>query len=165
MRDVQTLVRLGVEDAGEVLTLQRAAYVTEAQAHDDLDLPPLRQALSDLAAELADPAVLALGWRDANGRLVAAVRGRVVDSARTAAEIGRLAVAPDRQGERLGARLLAAVEAELPASVTELRLFTGEHSTRNLRFYDRAGYTETGRQPIPAGYSLVHLRKRRSTSR
>lgn len=27
------MVRLGVEAAGEILTLQRAAYVTEAQAH------------------------------------------------------------------------------------------------------------------------------------
>lgn len=33
---VESLVRLGAEDAGEVLTLQRAAYVTEAQAHADL---------------------------------------------------------------------------------------------------------------------------------
>ncbi len=37
---VESLVRLGAEDAGEVLTLQRAAYVTEAQAHADLNLPP-----------------------------------------------------------------------------------------------------------------------------
>ena len=56
---VESLVRLGAEDAGEVLTLQRAAYVTEAQAHDDLNLPPLRQSLAEVAAELADPEVLA----------------------------------------------------------------------------------------------------------
>lgn len=35
--------RLHAGDAGEVLTLQRAAYLTEAQAHDDLSLPPLTQ--------------------------------------------------------------------------------------------------------------------------
>jgi hypothetical protein len=33
----------GEGDAGEILTLQRAAYVTEAQAHGDLTLPPLTQ--------------------------------------------------------------------------------------------------------------------------
>jgi len=159
---VERLVRLGVEDAGEVLTVQRAAYVSEAQAHGDLDLPPLRQVLSDLAAELADPAVLALGWRDTHGRLVAAARARVTGARSDTAEIGRLTVAPDRQGQRLGTRLLAAIEDELPSSVTELRLFTGERSEGNLRLYARAGYTETGRQPTAAGYALVHLSKPRS---
>ena len=33
------LVRLSAADTGEMLTLQRAAYVTEAQAHNDLTLP------------------------------------------------------------------------------------------------------------------------------
>lgn len=57
---VELLVRLGADDAGEVLVLQRAVYVTEAQA--DVNLPPLRQSLAEVAAELADPKVLAVGW-------------------------------------------------------------------------------------------------------
>lgn len=162
---MERLTRLGIEDAGEVLTLQRAAYVTEAQAHGDLDLPPLRQALPELSAELADPAVLALGWRDTNGRLVGAGRARITGASSDIAEIGRLTIAPDRQGQRLGTRLLAAIEAGLPAGVTRLRLFTGERSEGNLRLYARAGYIETGREPTGAGYSLVHLSKPRSPSR
>jgi len=90
---------------------------------------------------------------------------RLTGAVRSRAEVGRLTVAPDRQGQRLGTRLLAAVEAELPAGVTELRLFTGERSAGNLRLYARVGYTETGRQPTAAGYSLVHLSKQRSPSR
>jgi hypothetical protein len=58
------LVRLSPADSGEILTLQRAAYVSEAQAHGDLELPPLVQSLEELAAELADPQVLALGLRE-----------------------------------------------------------------------------------------------------
>ncbi|MDP9407709.1 MAG: GNAT family N-acetyltransferase [Actinomycetota bacterium] len=80
------------------------------------------------------------------------------------AGIGRLAVVPDRQGQRLGTRLLAAVEEQLPAIVTELRLFTGEHSAGNLRLYARLGYRESGRQPTPGGYQLVHLAQRRAAS-
>ncbi len=114
---MESLVRLGAEDAGEVLTLQRAAYVTEAQAHADLNLPPLRQSLTEVAAELADPEVLALGWRNPSGRLVAAVRARVTTDDSWVAEIGRLTVVPDQQGQRLGTRLLAAVEAQLPDTV------------------------------------------------
>ena len=34
---------LGVADAGELMTLQRAAYVTEAQLHDQPFLPPLTE--------------------------------------------------------------------------------------------------------------------------
>jgi hypothetical protein len=43
-------LRLRTDDAGEVLTLQRAAYVTEAQAHRDLLLPPLMQTFAELRA-------------------------------------------------------------------------------------------------------------------
>jgi GNAT superfamily N-acetyltransferase len=103
------ITRLGVDDAGELLTLQRAAYVTEAQAHDDPGLPPLRQTLAELRAELASADVTALGVRD-RGRLVATVRLRHHPADRHTAEVARLAVAPDRQGEGLGTRLLAEVE-------------------------------------------------------
>lgn len=153
---------LDADDAGEVLTLQRAAYVTEARAHADVDLPPLRQSLPELTAELIDPQVLALGLRDRRGRLVAAVRARTDGTTARVAEIGRLTVVPDRQGQGLGSRLLDALEDRLPAGVTELRLFTGERSEGNLRLYGRLGYVETGRQLTPGGYSLVHLSKPRS---
>ncbi len=105
--------------------------------------------------------VPAAGWRDEAGRLVAAVRVRVRSSAPAVAEIGRLTVVPDRQGQGLGSSLFTAVEGQLPASVAELRLFTGEHSEGNLRLYERLGYTETHREATPAGYALVHFIKYR----
>ncbi len=80
------------------------------------------------------------------------------------AEIGRLTVAPDHQGQRLGIRLLAAVEEQLPDTVAALRLFTGEHSAGNLRLYARLGCRESCRQLTPAGYRLVHLIKDRQAS-
>ena len=160
---MQRLVRLGPEDAGEVLTLQRAAYVTEAQAHDDVHLPALRQSLAELRAELVDPQVLALGWRDKDGRLLGAVRARTVLGA-AVADVGRLAVVPDRQGQGLGSRLLRAVEDSLPPVVQEMRLFTGERSHANLRLYARLGYHESHRTPTQAGYTIVHLRKERANN-
>jgi len=148
-------VRLWPDDAGEVLTLQRAAYVTEAQAHGDLTMPPLTQTLDQLRAELADPAVTAWGIHE-NGRLVASVRVRLVEP--NVAEVGRLVVAPDRQGHGLGSGLLHAAEARLPRRVSLVRLFTGEHSHANLRLYRRLGYRETGRTSA-GDYELVHLAK------
>lgn len=139
-----------VADAGELLTLQRAAYVTEGQLHGDLCIPPLTQTLEELAADLA-----------VVPRLKAVDGARIVGSARAeqvgdVLEIGRLAVAPDQQGRGLGSRLLAAAEALAAPSVRVFALFTGRNSTANLRLYERCGYTVVRRD---AG--LVHLEKPR----
>jgi len=160
MESMESVVRLTVGAAGELLTLQRAAYVTEAQAHHDLDLPPLTQSFGELSSELSEPGVTAVGLRDEADRLVAAVRFRVSSVEPNVAELGRLVVAPDVQGRGLGSRLLTIVEEHLPASVTDIRLFTGERSLGNLRLYARFGYEETHRTPTPGGYALVHLAKR-----
>lgn len=147
-------------DAGELLTLQRAAYVTEAQAHNDLSLPPLTQSFDELVIELARPDVTAFGLRDEARRLVAAVRVYRISADPRTAELGRLVVAPDMQGQGRGSRLLELVEERLPEQVADLQLFTGEHSLGNLRLYSRFGYQETHRTPTPRGYALVHLAKR-----
>jgi GNAT superfamily N-acetyltransferase len=148
-------VRLGPSDAGELLTLQRAAYVTEAQLHDDPHLPPLTETLEEARAELADPAVVVLGVRD-GGRLVASVRLRDRGDGRIG--LGRLCVAPDRQGEGLGTMLLRAGESAFPG-VVAVELITGGRSERNLRLYGREGYAETHRTAAGT-HDLVHLAKR-----
>jgi ribosomal protein S18 acetylase RimI-like enzyme len=153
-------VRLSVADAGEILTLQRAAYVTEAQCHDDIMMPPLTQSLDQLRSELADAGCIAWGIREA-GRLIASLRVTLIDE--LTAEFRRAVVAPDRQGQGLGTALLQAAEDRLPGEVTTVRLFTGAHSAANLRLYRRLGFQVTGR--TPAGrYDLVHLAKARSPS-
>ena len=146
--------RLGVADAGEVLTLQRAAYVTEAHAHDDWDLPPLLETLEETRAALSSG--LSWGIRE-NDRLVASVRLTVTGEVGV---IGRLVVAPDRQGCGLGGGLLAFVESAAPPSVTVFRLFTGAKSVGPLRLYAKHGYRETHRTP-ENNHELVHLEKAR----
>lgn len=73
------------------------------------------------------------------------------------AELGRLIVAPDRQGRGTGSLLLAQVE-EVWSDAGEIRLFTGENSLANIRLYSRNGYTETGRTTA-GNYALVHMAK------
>ena len=49
MSDEEIEVRdIRPEDAGEVLTLQRAAFVSEALIYGDPDMPPLTQSLEEL---------------------------------------------------------------------------------------------------------------------
>ena len=148
------LIRLHDDDAGELLTLQRAAYVSEAQAHRDPGLPPLLETLDELRVAVRHPDCQVWGVRE-EGRLVAAVRIR---TSRDHAEIARLVVAPDRQGRGLGRNLLAEAERRVPPRVRTLRLFTGEHSRAALRLYERLGYREVRRTP-ENGYQLVHLQK------
>ncbi|MCA0296755.1 MAG: GNAT family N-acetyltransferase [Actinobacteria bacterium] len=143
-------VGLTPADAGEVLTLQRAAYVSEAQLYGDPHLPPLVQTLDDLARELEGPA---LGLR-LGPRLVAAVRWtRTGDQA----NIGRLVVAPDLQGHGLGTTLLRA--AEDASGATQFELFTGHLSEANLRLYRREGYVEARREHLSPTVQLVFLVK------
>lgn len=138
-------------DAGEVCTVQWAAFVAEARLYGDPELPPLRETAAEIAADLATSvgfvAVLA-------GRLVGSVRVRV-DAGRL--HVARLAVAPDLQGRGIGAALLA--EAETAGPAREAVLFTGHLSTGNLRLYARAGYVEDHRTRVADGLTLVHLRK------
>lgn len=148
------IIRLSAADAGEALTLQRAAYVTEAQRYQDPDLPPLTQSLAELTAALVAPEVIALGIRD-TGRLIAAVQLRLDGPV---AHLGRLVVAPDRQGQGLGSVLLRACEDALPDEVEQIRIFTGSRSEPTIRLYERFGYRPT-RITHAATHDVVHLAK------
>jgi GNAT superfamily N-acetyltransferase len=142
--------RAGPADAGEVLTVQRAAWVSEAWLHGTVDLPPLRQTLDGVLADL-----------ERQVALVAVDGHRIVGIVRASADagrwhIGRLGVVPDRQGEGIGRSLLIAIEAEAPDDVHTFALFTGPHSRDNVAFYERAGYCT-----VPSTDGLIHLHKPR----
>lgn len=145
--------RAGVADAGEILTAQRAAYVTEAQRHGDPFLPPLVESLDQLRKAIGEAIVLKA---TAGRRLVGAVRGRFND--RTCL-IGRLVVVPDQQGRGIGSALLRAIENEAAGRADTLVLFTGHLSDGNIRLYRRLGYAETHRERVAGHLTLVHLRK------
>ncbi|WCN83023.1 GNAT family N-acetyltransferase [Micromonospora sp. LH3U1] len=149
-----SIVPAGVADAGEILTVQRAAYLTEAQHYTDPFLPPLTETLDEVRAVLTgSTTVLAarLGHR-----LVGSVRATLDGDT---AHVGRLSVAPDHQGRGLGGRLLTAIEAACTDRVTLFTLFTGADSARNLRLYQRHGYRIVSYRPDPNGIRLAVLEK------
>jgi len=141
-------------DAGQVLTLQRAAFVQEALIYGDADMPALTQPLEALESELKD-----------NLGCVAVAGDRIVGAARARAAgelllVGRIAIAPDLQGEGLGSALLEAVEErgrEVGCRTAEL--FTGSFSQANIQLYERLGYRESERVEQGEGVAEVYLRK------
>jgi GNAT superfamily N-acetyltransferase len=112
-------------DVGEILTLQRAAYVTEAQLYSDASLSALTQTYEELAAELGSDLALKVTM---GHRIVGSVRARLKGSV---LHIGRLMVAPDLQGRGIGTRLLTAVEREAAGKVDRYMLFTGHLPPRH----------------------------------
>jgi predicted N-acetyltransferase YhbS len=139
MSDTQTRIDLvGDDAAGELLTLRRAAFVSEAQVYGDPNIPPLTQTLHELRDDLARDDVVTIGAWEGH-RLVGSVRVELEDRKAT---LGRLAVAPDKQGQGLGTQLMWAVLPYLPEETKEIWVFTGKDSLQNLEMYQRQGYEE-----------------------
>jgi ribosomal protein S18 acetylase RimI-like enzyme len=144
----------GVEDAAEILALQKLAYESEARLYEDWSIPPLVQTLESLRAEFHASRVL----KAVDGeRIVGSVRAR---EEADVCHVGRLIVAPDLQGSGIGTRLMRSVEAEFPAA-RRFELFTGSRSENNIRLYERLGYSRVREQAISPAVTLVFLEKRR----
>ena len=139
-------------DAGEILTVQRAAYVAEALLYGDPYIPPLIESLEQVRKVIESAVVL----KALHGsRIVGSVRGQVSG---TTCVVGRLAVAPDHQGQGLGTALLTTLHEQVPGAAA-FDLFTGHLSEANLRLYRRLGYRETHRERMDDHLTMVHLRR------
>jgi ribosomal protein S18 acetylase RimI-like enzyme len=141
-------------ESGELLTLRRAAFVSEAQIYGDPSIPPLTQTLDELRADLANPDVITLGaW--AGHRLVGSIRVLLEGSRAT---LGRLAVAPDLQGQGIGTQLLLAILPHLPEDTSEVWVFTGRDSVQNLALYEKHGYEHEHDRTV-GDLTYAYLRK------
>lgn len=123
-------------EAGELLTLRRAAFVTEAQQYGDPNIPPLTQTIEELVADLQRDDVVTLGGWDGH-RLVGSIRVLIENKKAT---LGRFAVAPDLQGKGFGTQLLLAILPYLPDGIEEVWVFTGRDSVQNIALYAKHGY-------------------------
>lgn len=142
------------KDAGELLTVRRAAFVTEAQLYGDPHIPALTQNLDELREDLARADVVTLGaW--SGSRMIGSVRVGLEDDR---ALLGRLAVVPDLQGRGIGTRLLMSVLAYLPEDTKEVWVFTGQDSKQNLSLYAKHGFEHQYEQNA-GDLTYAYLRK------
>jgi GNAT superfamily N-acetyltransferase len=147
--------QLQVADAGEALTVQRAAFLDEGRIYGTLDIPPLQETREDLEREITTTTTIG-----------AFAGHRLVGSARLTVDgpidwISRVAVAPDQQGRGIGGALLDRLEAAAPVVITAFELCAGAESSANIAMYARRGYREFERRKDAAGVELVCMRKAR----
>lgn len=143
-----------LDDAAEILELQKLAYESEARLYDDWTLPPLTQTLPGLIDEFANSVVLK-ALQDQ--RLVGSVRARASEGV---CQIGRLIVDPSVQGRGVGTMLMRQIEAAFP-NARAFELFTGSRSEGNLRLYERLGYRRSREEVLSPAVTLVFLEKLR----
>jgi ribosomal protein S18 acetylase RimI-like enzyme len=141
-----------VEDAADILALQKLAYRSEAEIYGDDTIPPLTQTLEEMCADLKDQVVLK-----------ASIDERIVGSVRAYEEqgtcfVGRLIVHPDFQNRGIGTRLMREIERAF-TQAERFELFTGDRSERNLHLYLKLGYSVFKRQELTERVTLVFMEK------
>lgn len=139
-------------DAEEILSLQKVAYQSEAEIHNDFSLTPLRQTLEEIREDFKSMVFLKAVM---NGRIVGSVRAY---EKQETCHVGRLIVHPVYQNLGIGGKLLAAIEKEF-SGAQRYEAFTGHKSKRNLYFYQRQGYKISRREKVSEKREHVFLKK------
>lgn len=142
-----------ISDAPEILSLQKLAYLSEAEIYNDHTIPPLTQTLEEVEDKFEDHIFLKAVE---NGRIIGSVRGNVLDS--ESVYIGRLIVNPDHQNQGIGTKLLDKIESCFP-NFKRFELITGYKSEKNISIYTKRGYRIFKKEKFSDGLYLLYLEK------
>jgi ribosomal protein S18 acetylase RimI-like enzyme len=144
--------RASIEDAEEILELQKLAYLSEAEIIDDFTIPPLHQTIDEILSEFDHQVFLKV---ELDNKIIGSVRSYLDKGT---CRIGKLIVHPDHQNRGIGTILLSAAENQYPTAV-RYELFTGQKSEKNLHLYEKAGYRIFEIKVVSEKLTLVYLEK------
>ena len=136
----------------EILSLQKLAYLSEAEIYSDFSIPPLVQTLEQLKKEF-DTHIFLKAMED--GRIIGSVRASAVDGICT---IFKLMVHPDFQNKGIGSSLVKKME-EMFGDCKRFEIFTGHKSERNLYLYRKLGYETFKTVKLKDDLDMVYLAK------
>lgn len=142
-----------IDDIPGMLAVQVAAFTGEAALYGVAHIEPMLETQLELESEFKKCRFFKAS--DQSG-IIGAVR---VENMSGGALLRRLCVRPDRQGQGVGAALMDKAESEY-AGLGVMRLFTGHRSLKNLDFYSRRGYRETGRIKKNDVLTIVYMEKK-----
>ncbi|MDM5340295.1 GNAT family N-acetyltransferase [Fictibacillus enclensis] len=143
---MQVIVGATVDDAEEILTLQKKAYITEAEIYNNYEIEPLIQSLENVKHAFDTSKFLKCVGND---RIIGAVKATEKDGI---CYIGKLMVHPDCQNQGIGKRLMSEIE-RLFTNV-DYELFTGSKSYKNIAFYESLGYRGFKHEKSPVDGTL-----------
>lgn len=143
------------KDLEEILSLQKCAYMIEAEIVNDFSIQPLTQTIDELREEFKVSTIIkAVEGAKIIGSVRAFQKGDVC-------HIGKLIVHPDLQNKGIGKKLLKTIEKSYNGCC-KYSLFTGKKSSKNLYFYMKAGYSVIDEKKINENLTFVYLEKRNS---
>jgi ribosomal protein S18 acetylase RimI-like enzyme len=122
-----------VEDAEEILSLQKSAYQSEAEIYNDFMIPALTQTLEEIKKDFETQIILKAVT---GGRIIGSVRAFVIEGT---CYVGRLIVHPNFQNQGIGTQSMGRIE-EIFKAAQRFEIFTGHKSERNLDLYQKLGY-------------------------
>ncbi len=142
------------EDLEEILRLQKRAFQTEAEAHGNYDIEPLKQTYESILSDFNTHVFLKAVYK---GEIIGSVKYRVWNDR---VWIGKLIVNINNRGQGLGKRLLAEVERN-NSGAKRFQLSTAASSLHNIRLYESAGYQicREYEDETQGGFSMVEMEK------
>ncbi|WP_249870632.1 GNAT family N-acetyltransferase [Oceanobacillus saliphilus] len=128
-----TIERASKEDASEILSIQKLAYISEAEIYNDYEIMPLKEDI-ETAIQSFDKNIV-LKYVTDDGKIVGSIRAYEEAGE---CHINKLMVHPEYQNQGIGRKLLEEIEKYFE-HVT-FKLFTGSLSTKNIALYEKLGY-------------------------
>ena len=150
------ILKAAKEDLSKILELQKIAYISEAELHNDYNIQPLTQTIEELEKEYENCIMLKLVD---NNEIVGSIRAYEKDNR---VYVGKLIVHPDFQNKRYGTRLLNEIETYFDCKTFEL--FTSSISEKNLYLYKKNGYKEIKQEKGLGNIVFVFLEKKKDIS-
>ena len=147
-----TIEKAGPLDAEEILSLQKLAYLSEAEIYNNYDIAPLKQTLKELINEISNKYVLK-ALIDEN--IIGSIRGYYENDT---CYIEKLMVHPHYQNTGIGKKLMIAIENHFNYA-KRYELFTGYKSEKNIYLYTKMNYKIYDTKDITENLKLVYLEK------
>ena len=144
--------RADMNDAEEILNLQKLAYQSEAAIYEDDTIPPLTQTLDEIKADFHKQVFLKAFDQ---GRIIGSVRGYIREDT---CFIGRLIVHPEFQNQGIGTQLMNEIENDF-GKAKRFELFTGHKSEKNISLYQKLRYQTFRMQKVTENLNLLFMEK------
>jgi ribosomal protein S18 acetylase RimI-like enzyme len=144
--------RADIDDAREILDLQKLAYQSEAEIYNDYTIPPLTQTVEEIRDDFEKQVFLKASM---DGRIIGSVRAYLKEET---CFVGRLIVHPDFQKQGIGTRLMHEIKRYY-SKTSRFELFTGNKSERNISFYQKLGYQVFKAETVTKDLQLLYMEK------